>query len=228
MLFRSSVVGLRPSPGVVAHGPKPGAFDGLAVSGPMGRTVTDTALMLDAMAGFDPRDPLSRPAPARSFLDCARRPGKATRVGFSPDLGFLPVDPEVRAIAEAAARRCGELGAEVELAAPDFAGSREMFQVLRAARFVTAMAPYLAEHREKLKPEVIWNIEQGLKLTADEIGRATRAREALYRRVVEFFDVYDLLLTPAVIVPPFDVDRRYVEEVEGHRFDNYVDWLGIT
>ncbi len=134
----------------------------------------------------------------------------------------------MRGIAETAARRCGELGAEVELAAPDFAGSREMFQVLRAARFVTAMAPYLAEHREKLKPEVIWNIEQGLKLTADEIGRATRAREALYRRVVEFFDVYDLLLTPAVIVPPFDVDRRYVEEVAGHRFDNYVDWLGIT
>ncbi len=223
-----SVVGLRPSPGVVAQGPKPGAFESLAVSGPMGRSVADAALMLDAMAGFDPRDPLSRPAPARSYLEHAQHPSKARRVGFSPDLGFLPVDPEVRWIAETAARRFGELGAEVELASPDFAGSRETFQVLRAARFVTVMAPHLAAHRDKLKPEVIWNIEQGLKLTADEIGRANRARELLYRRVVEFFDVYDLLLTPAVIVPPFDVNQRYVQDVAGHHFDNYVDWLGIN
>jgi amidase len=223
-----SVVGLRPSPGWVAHGPSPAAFDTLAVSGPMGRTVADVALMLDAMAGFDPRDPLSRPPPPRPFLERVRRPRKPKRVGFSPDLGFLPVDPEVRWIAETAAARLADTGATVEFAAPDFSGAREIFRVLRALRFVTTLGPTYAQHRARLKPDIIWNIEEGMKLSAEEIARATLERESLYQRVVVYFGDYDLLLTPAVIVPPFDVDQRYVEEVEGHRFETYVDWLGIT
>jgi len=223
-----SVVGMRPSPGWVAQGPAPNAFDTLAVSGPMARTVADVALMLDAMAGFDPRDPLSRPPPRRSFLERARRPGKPKKVGFSATLGFLPVDPEVHGIAEAAARRLGEAGTTVETAAPDFGGAREIFRVLRALRFVTSLGPIYGEHRARLKPDIIANIEAGLRLTAEEIGRATREREALYQRVVQFFDSYDLLLTPTVIVPPFDVDQPYLEAVDGHRFETYWDWLGIT
>jgi amidase len=194
----------------------------------MARDVADCALMLDAMAGHAPRDPLSRPAPARSFQEAVRRPTRPKRVGFSADLGFLPIDPEVREICAAACRRFAALGAAVDDACPDFADAPRIFQTLRAARFVTARAPLLERHRDKMKPEVIWNIETGLRLTADEIGRATRARVALYERVVAFFETHDLLVTPAVIVPPFDVDIRYLEEVAGHRFDNYVDWLGIT
>ena len=223
-----SVVGMRPSPGWVAHGPAPNAFDTLAVSGPMARTVADVALMLDAMAGFDPRDPLSRPPPRRSFLERTRRPGKPKKVGFSATLGFLPVDPEVHGLAAAAARRLGEAGAVVETAAPDFGGSRDIFRVLRALRFVTSLGPIYAEHRARLKPDIVANVQAGLALTPEEIGRATREREALYQRVVRFFDGYDLLLTPAVIVPPFDVDQPYLEALEGHRFETYWDWLGIT
>ena len=223
-----SVVGMRPSPGWVAQGPTHGAHDTLAVSGPMARTVTDLALMLDAMAGFDPRDPLSRPPPRRSFLERARRPGKPTKAGFSADLGFLPVDPEVHGICEAAARKLGETGAAVETAAPDFSGAHETFHVLRALRYVTNLGPLYAEHRARLKPDIVANIEAGLNLSAEEIGRAMREREALYQRVVQFFETYDLLLTPTVIVPPFDVDQRYVEQVEGHRFETYWEWLGLT
>jgi len=223
-----SVVGLRPSPGLVPHGPKDNAFDGLGVSGPMARDIGDLALMLDAMARFDPRDPLSREPPAQSFLDVVAAPQAPRRVGFSADLGFLPVDPEVRDIAAAAARRFSALGAVVEERSPDFRGSAEIFQTLRAVRFVTAYAPLLVEHRARLKPEVIWNIEKGQRLDAEAIGRATRERAALFQRVALFFRDVDLLATPAVIVPPFDVDRRYVIEVAGRRFDNYVDWLGMT
>lgn len=223
-----SVVGMRPSPGWVAQGPGPAAFDTLAVSGPMARTVADVGLMLDAMAGFDPRDPISRPPPRRSFLERVRRPGKPKKVGFSPNLDFLPVDREVHEIAEAAARKLGETGAAVELAAPDFSGAREIFRVLRAARYVTNLGPLYAEHRARLKPDIVANIEAGLRLGADEIGRAAREREALYQRVVRYFDTYDLLLTPTVIVPPFDVDQRYVEAVGDHRFETYWDWLGVT
>jgi amidase len=216
-----SVVGFRPSPGLVAHGPGPGAFDDLAVSGPMARNVADLRLMLEAMSGQDPRDPLSIPFPrseARAKL----------RIGWSADLGFLPVDPEIRAICAEAARRFTELGAEVEEAGPDLSGAHEAFQTLRALRFAAAKKELLLSHRAQLKPEVVWNIELGLKLTADEIGRALRERVALYQRVAAFFETHDLLLAPVVMVPPFPVERRWIEECGGVRFDNYVDWLGHT
>jgi amidase len=223
-----SVAGLRPSPGLVPHGPRVNAFDGLGVSGPMARDVADLALMLDAMARFDPRDPLSREPPPRSFVAAVAAPEPPRRVGFSADLGFLPVDPEVRDIAGAAARRFAALGTAVEEKSPDFRGSAEIFQTLRAVRFVASYAPLLAEHRARLKPEVIWNIEKGQRLDAEAIGRAARERLALWKRVAAFFADYDLLVTPTVIVPPFEVEKRYVTEVAGRRFDNYVDWLGMT
>jgi amidase len=225
-----SVVGLRPSPGLVPQGPAKHLYDGLAVSGPMARNVGDLALMLDAMAVFDGRDPLSIEPPARPFLEAVD--GAASRaprhIGFSRDLGFLPVDAEVAQVAAAAAARFAELGAAVEAKAPDFRGASEIFQTLRAVRFAANYAPLVAEHRARIKPDVVWNIEKGLKLDGESVARAVRERAKLYERVAAFFADFDLLATPAVIVPPFDVDRRYVEKVGGHRFDNYVDWLGMS
>jgi len=225
-----SVVGLRTSPGLVPQGPAKHLYDGLAVSGPMARNIGDLGLMLDAMAVFDARDPLSVEPPARPFLEGVDEAGKhpPRRVGFSRDLGFLPVDAEVAGIAEAAAWRFAERGAAVEAAGPDFSGASEIFQTLRAVRFAANYAPLLPEHRARIKPDVIWNIEKGLKLDGEAVGRAMRERAALYSRVVRFFAEYDLLATPAVIVPPFPVGQRYVEEVAGRRFDNYVDWLGMS
>jgi amidase len=223
-----SIVGVRPSPGLVAQGPASDPFSDLSVSGPMARDVGDAALMFDAMVGHDPRDPLSIAPPAESFQAAVAHPVAPRRVAFTPDLGALPVDPEVAAICASAARRFAERGIAVDEATPDFAGSRESFQTLRALGFAIGKEELLSRHRERMKPEVIWNIEQGLKLDASAIGRAIRARAALYARIARFFETYDLLLCPAVIVPPFDIDQRYVTDVAGHRFDNYVDWLGIT
>ncbi len=223
-----SVVGVRPSPGRVARGPAGMPFATMSVEGPMGRDVRDTALMLDAMVGAHAEDPISLETPTTSFQAAVAAPRAPARVGFSPDLGIVPVDPEVVDICRAAAARFAEIGAQVEDACPDFGDAGDIFQVLRAAKFVAEKRPLLDTHREKLKPDVIWNIERGLGLTADEIGRAELARGALYHRVAAFFDDYDLLTCPTVIVPPFDVNTRYIEEVEGHKFDNYVDWLLIT
>jgi amidase len=79
-----------------------------------------------------------------------------------------------------------------------------------------------------LKPEVIWNIEKGLKLTIEELERAEAQRLAMTRRVLRFFERYDLLLTPATIVAPFPIEERYVAECAGKKFDNYVEWLAIA
>ncbi len=225
-----SVVGLRPSPGRVPHGPVASPFQTLSVEGPMARDVRDLALLLDAQAGFDPRDPLSFDPPAVPFAEAVERPPRLSRVAFSADLGGItPVDPEVARICRAAAERLGELGAEIVLdACPDLSDAVEVFRVLRAEQFVTARAPLLERHRDRLKPEVIWNIETGLALTAEEIGRAERARARMQQSAASFFERFDLLLSPAAIVPPFPVEQRWVEELGGHRFPSYIDWVAIT
>jgi amidase len=222
------VVGLRPCPGRVPHGPATLPFQTMSVNGPMARTAADCALFLDAMAGPHPEDPLSFDAPAESFLARSRTLPPPRRVAFSPDLGIVPVDPEVAAICAAAAHRFADLGAAVEQACPDFANAIETFQTLRAAEFAARLAPTLESHRDQLKPEVVWNIETGLALGAADISRAERHRGALFHAAQAFFADHDLLLCPAAIVPPFDVDVRYVEEVAGQRFDNYVHWIAIT
>ncbi len=224
----NGVVGLRPSPGRVASGPSPLPFATLAVEGPMARNAADAALFLDAIVGQHPQDPLSLPAPELPFAEAVRRAEPPRKVAYSPDLGLLPVDPEVAQICRQAAERFAAMGAAVEQACPDFSGALESFQVLRAAGFAAKIGPLLESHRDEFKPEVIWNTEKGLAFDAATIGRAERVRGELYQRVVAFFGDYDLLLCPAAIVPPFDVDVRYVEEVNGQSFDNYVDWIGIT
>ncbi|WP_425403410.1 amidase [Hwanghaeella sp.] len=223
-----NVVGFRPSPGTVARSSSSMPYDNLSVQGPMARTVEDVALFLDSMAGVHIEDPISRPSPAKSYLDQVRNPKAPKRVALSPNLGFLQVDPRVTEIIKGAAGTFEAMGATVEEACPDLTDTPDIFQTMRALIFVTGHALDLENHRDKLKPDVIWNIEKGMGLNADEIGKAERARAALYARVASFFGEYDLLACATAIVPPFDVDQRYVEEVNGHRFDNYIDWLAMS
>ncbi|WOH52431.1 amidase [Bradyrhizobium sp. sBnM-33] len=223
-----SVVGLRTSIGRVAHTPKFKVDRNLGLPGPMARNVEDLALLLDAMSGEHPADPLSLPKLPHSFLSAARSGKGPKRVAYSPDLGITPVDPQVAAITRKAAARFAEGGAIVEEAHPDFREAHECFHVLRAFDFAVSKAALLRKHRELLKPEIIWNIEEGLKLTVEQIERAETQRTAMTERALEFFKTYDLLLTPATIVEPFPVQERYVTECAGKRFDNYVEWLAIA
>ena len=114
-----SVVGLRPSPGRVACGPKPLPFETLPVNRPMGRNVADVALMLDAQVGQHPGDPLSLPVPKTPYEEAVDRPIKPRRIGFIPDLGIAPVNREVRDICTKAAESWSDLGVAVEEACPD-------------------------------------------------------------------------------------------------------------
>ncbi len=222
------IVGLRPSPGRVAATPGTKIDATLGVEGPMARTVTDLALLLDAMSGDDHRDPRSLPAPKKSYRMALSGGWKPKRVAWSANLGITPVDPEVKAITEKAAKRFKEAGVIVEEAHPDFSEVHECFGVLRAYAFATTKVELLKSHRDKLKPEVIWNIEKGLKLTMDELTRAEAQRQAMLQRTLAFFDRYDLLLTPATIVAAYPVEQRFVAECDGFKFPDYVQWLSIA
>lgn len=222
------VVGMRPSIGRVAHTPRAKVDDTLIVQGPMARNVEDLALLLDAMSGEHPADPLSLPALPTSFRLAMREVRKPLRVAYSPDLGITPVDPEVAAVTRKAATRFAEAGIAVEEAHPDLSEAHECFHVLRAFDFALSKAALLRDKRDLLKPEVIWNIEQGLALTVEQIERAEAQRMTLATRAMTFFETYDLLLCPATITAPFPIEQRYLAECNGVKFDNYVQWLGIV
>ena len=222
------VVGMRPSIGRVARSPAFKIDRNLTVHGPMARNVEDLALLLDAMSGEHPADPLSLPSLRSSFRSAARAGKRPKRIAYSPDLGITPVDPEVAAITRKAASQFAEAGAIVEEAHPDLREAHECFHVLRAFDFAISKAALLRSKRDQLKPEVIWNIEEGLKLTVEQLERAEAQRVAMTARALEFFKTYDLLLTPSTIVAPFPVENRYVAECAGKKFDNYVEWLGIV
>jgi len=222
------VVGLRPSIGRVAHSPEFGINRTLGVQGPMARNIEDLALFLDAMSGEHSADPLSLPVLPTSFLASARSSRKPKRVAYSADLGITPVDPEVAALTRKAAARFADAGVTVEEAHPDLSEAHDCFHVLRAFDFAISKAELLRTKRDLLKPEVIWNIEKGLELTVEQIARAEAQRVAMTERARAFFESFDLLLTPATIVPPFPLEHRYVAECDGQKFDNYIQWLGIV
>jgi amidase len=222
------VVGLRPSIGRVAVGRVDQVDGTLSVQGPMARNVTDVALLLDAMTGEHPADPLSLPALPQSFSAALKSGWKPRRVAYSADLGITPVDPEVAAITRAAALRLAEAGVTVEEAHPDLREAHDCFKTLRALDFAVSKAKHLRNHRDLLKPEIVWNVEHGLSLSVEQIERAEAQRVAMLMRTLAFFETYDLLLTPATIVAPFPVEQRHVAECGGHKFDNYVEWLAIA
>lgn len=222
------VVGLRPTPGRVPSGPDANPYGMLAVEGPMGRNVTDAALGLDAMTGRDGMVPMATADSHGMFLEAARRPAKPTRLAAAGDLGLTPLDPAVRALFAETMDKLDRAGLPVEEACPDFTGTHETFQTLRAAAYAVSTGPLLEAHRDKLKPEVVWNVELGLSLPGRQIVEAERERARLFHLVRGFLEGYDAILCPGAIVPPFAKEKRYVEECDGRQFDTYIDWLAIT
>ena len=223
-----SIVGLRPSQGRIASDPGETAFNRLSMEGPMARNANDVAMLLDVMAGYDSRDPMSLDDPAESFEEAAISENVPPRIAFSPDLGITPVDPEVAELCERAALKFEELGAHVEKAKPDFSGLQDVFQVLRALSFATSLGSELEANRNIFKPEIVWNVEKGLALTGQDIMNAMVERSEIYRRANAFFSDFDLILTPATVVPPYPVEQRFVQRVGDHEFSNYIEWCSIA
>jgi amidase len=220
-----NVVGFRTSPGRVPIWPAPAGWFPLSVQGPMARTVADATLMLSAVAGADPRSPISIAEPGSRFAAPLERDFKGVRIAWSKDLGGLPVDHRVTEVLEAQRHAFADIGCIVEECDPDLRDADEIFKVWRAWRFELAYGHLLADHRDRIKDTVVWNIEEGRKLTGPQIGAAEVERTALYHRVREFMDTYEFLVLPASQVPPFDVQQRYITQIDGVEMDTYIDWM---
>jgi len=220
-----NVVGFRPSPGRVPSHPVMLAWNTLAVEGPMGRTVQDVALLLSVMAGPDERSPISINEPGSTFSRPLQRDFKGARIAWSRDLGRYPVQPVVNEVCDRARSVFAALGCQVDDGQPDFNDADEIFQTLRAWAFAQTRGDDFIKHRSLMKDTVIWNIEQGLKLSGVDVARAEAKRTQLYHRVREFMERYEFLILPVSQVAPFPVDIDWVREINGVKMGSYIDWM---
>ncbi|MCC6176925.1 MAG: amidase [Chloroflexi bacterium] len=198
------IVGHKPSFGRVPFFPSPGANELAAHAGPMTRTVRDAAFFLDVLAGPDECDRFSLPATDERFLDSVEGGVAGWRIAWSPDLGHIPVDPEVRQIAEGAARAFADLGAHVDspdLGLPDPA---PILDVLYPS--VQASSHHLRSDAEKaqMDPGLVEIARRGAQYSSVDVGRAMVARSAYWDRMRRAFEQIDVLVTPTISVPAFE------------------------
>ncbi|NYT37478.1 amidase [Allopusillimonas soli] len=227
------VVGYRPSPGLVPVERRSLGWTPISVSGPMGRTVGDTALQMAALAGFDTADPLSAPVDGHAFLGLQPADLGGLRVAYTEDFGSpnAPVSEVDHGIREAfrekiAAMRhlfrcCDEIH-------PAFTQADRCFDVVRAAGFVAQHAQAYERDPGSLGPNTRFNYELGASMTLADHVNAHVAQTELFRAFQAIYHDYDVILTPATSVSPFPWTQLAMMEINGKPLENYYRWLSLT
>jgi amidase len=220
-----NVVGFRPSPGRVPNPKAAFAWFTLSTSGCLGRSVADLALALSAIAGPDSRAPLSIQEPGDVFARPLERSFQGARVAWFKDLGGVPFDQRVRTLVDGHRKTFEALGCVVEQAEPDFAPAEVAFRVLRAWNSAHTYGARLREHPDAFKDTLKGEIEEGLRLSGEDVARAETAHGELWRRFQAFLEKYEYFVLPTTQLPAFDVNTPYPTEIAGVRFDSYIDWM---
>ncbi len=221
----NNVVGFRVSPGLVPTWPNSKPWLGLGVKGPMARTVDDCAFLLSVMAGPDPRDQLAYPVDPGIFRKPLERDFTGVKVAWCPDLGGLPLDPRVRATLDAQRATFEALGCIVEDAVPNLSGAEECFQILRAANMAEDERNLLGQPAGMVKPEAIWNIEYGKRLSAADFDRGMSMQQQIFERLRIFMQEYEFVLCAVNQVPPFPIEWDWPHEVDGVTMETYISWM---
>jgi amidase len=218
-----NVVGLRPSPGRVVS--ESTSWSPLSVAGPIARTVADAALFLSAIAGPNPRSPLSideNPARFRVPLD---RDFKGVRVAWWRGLGGIPFAPEIRRVVDDTRKVFEGLGCVLEEAEPDFTGVDEAFAVLRYAANHYRYAPLVRKRPEWVKDTIKFEVAQAEKASGADISRALVRQARMFDQSRQFFERYAYFILPVTQVEPFDVNTPYPTDVAGTAMSSYIDWM---
>ncbi|MFP6740880.1 MAG: amidase [Alphaproteobacteria bacterium] len=216
----TGVFGHKPSFGRVPAWPA-SPFSTLAHVGPMTRTVADAALMLTVISEPDARDWFALPFEARDYRDGLYGGVEGLRIAFSPDLGYAPVDDDIAASVASAAQVFSDLGAEVEQVNPGFDDPTQAFRTLAWAGLAHALGNQPDEQLALMDPSVAGLIEFGRAVSRDEYLDAVAVRIALGSHMTAFHQRYDLLLTPTLPIPAFEVGL-YMPE--GDDLRQWIDW----
>lgn len=220
------VVGMRPTAGVVASAGRPAGLSHLPVQGPMARTVADTRMLLSAMATCDPIDALA--TPLRDDAPPFPADLSSLRLAFSADLGFAPLEDGLRATF---LDRVGQFRAafrSAEEATPDFGPVERVYDILRAVNYVGMYAQKMREQPDKWGRLVAENLRDAAQFSVEDAGWALMEQTRIYRRVQQFFERYDVLVTPTVGVHPWPKHDIYPTTVNGQPMRHYFAWVGLT
>ena len=224
------VYGLKPSYGRVPQSPGfPGLWEGLSVTGPIARTVADAALMLEVMSGYDSRYFHSIPQKAPHFTAIIRGnlSLKGLKVAWTRDMGYATVDTRVVKAFEQAVKVFSSLGCEMIEAHPDAPDPVEAFSIQVASAMVGHLGPELAKRGHLLERGLKTYVERNLNITAGDYVRARMSQHEYWSKVCLFFEKYDLLLTPVLAVPPFDINLWGVNEINGQKVSP-IAWMPFT
>ena len=199
----SGVYGLKPTYGRIPYWPVPNN-DYATHMGTLTRTVADSALMLEAMAGPHPWDHTSCEASPPPYSQLLGGDLKGKRIAFSPDLGHARVDADVAALVAKAVEAFAELGATVELVTPDWGPlGRDLALFFWPVGYLARGATYLPDWEDKMDPGLVAMIHAGKSFSAEQY-HLMRARKLAYCEAIHrFFEDWDLLLTPAVSTAAF-------------------------
>lgn len=228
-----NVYGFRPSWGLVPSDAEGDTYLAtLATEGPMGRTIEDVARLLQVQAGPNPEVPFDRPAGDYvSGLQGASLKGK--RIAFAADWGgAYAMEPGILDLCRAALRQMEAMGAVVEEIAPPFPAEKlwHAWVTLRAMLNANGFRALYDDpaKRALLKPETVWEIEQGLTLSAQAVYEASVIRSRYYAHMARLFSRFDALALPTAQVWPFAVEMRWPDVIAGRKMDTYHRWMEVV
>jgi amidase len=230
----NNVYGFRPSFGRVPKLPEFDLFgQQLGVEGPMARTAADLARLLAIQAGPDARAPLSLLEDPAFFADPLKSPAHGLRIGWLGSLdGHLALEPGIVEVCGDALKTLESLGCVVEPTSLGFDPERlwQAWITLRSMLAGGALSAHYQDpkRRDLLKPEAIWEVEQGLTRTAHDIYRASVARSDWYRAALALFEGFDFLALPSAQLFPFDLQSRWPAEIAGRSMDTYHRWMEVV
>ncbi len=219
----NNVIGFRGSARSVPKRSKGNAWNPLVIEGPIARSVDDLTLLLRVLAEPYPLDPLSLPL---AFPPATSPPRRPPRVAWSRDVGGLPIEAPIHETMDRFRGELDVLGWEITDDEPDFSGADETFRTLRAFGQLDR-ARELGERRSEVKETVQGEFARGLALSAEDVTKALTHLNLMWRRAVEFFDDYDLLIAPVTQVCPFPIEQEYPTEVAGTAMGSYIDWMNV-
>jgi amidase len=178
------------------------------------------------MVGFSRLSPISVAPPWKSARAEVERAAdmRGLRVAYVSDIAGLGVDAEIDAICRKAALGLAASGATVEETTFDASDGRAPYQTWRGAWMVGQQFARL-HVLEQLGDNLKGNIKAGLKVTALDLAEAELTRAKIFQRFRVLFERFDVLLTPAAPVKPYPVEKNFPDEINGRKFDNYVDWI---
>ena len=230
----NNVFGFRPSFGRVPKLPEFDLFmQQLGVEGPMGRSVSDLAQLLAIQAGHDPRSPLSLDEDPSVFAGSLDSDPRGLRIGWLGDLsGHLAIEPGILELCREALGIFSAMGCEVEDAPIGFDCERlwNAWLVLRSCVAGGALSAHYADpvRRALLKPEAVWEVENGQRQSAHAVYRASVARSDWFRAALGLFERFDFLALPSAQVFPFEATRHWPGEIAGRAMDTYHRWMEVV